>query len=147
MFAVPSAFYAAGLLRRDLYMQHTFLLAGEAVLDSEILTAVMKNITRRQFPRDVPSGGNFSDTWFKKTAGLPGGIGGFPSGHTIAAFSVGAVFADRYSNPAWHRWVAYGLAALVAFSRMPLEAHFASDVVAGGALAYITAHYVVLSAP
>jgi hypothetical protein len=32
MFAVPSAFYAAGLLRRDLYIQHTFLLAGEAIV-------------------------------------------------------------------------------------------------------------------
>src|SRR6478672_5004053 len=65
MFAVPSAVYGIGLLRKDSYAQHTFLLAGEAVIDSEILTTVMKDIDRRLKPVEVLPNGNFRDSWFK----------------------------------------------------------------------------------
>ena len=51
MAAFPAAFYMYGLARKDSYAQHTVLLAGEAVLDSEILTTVMKDIDRRLLPR------------------------------------------------------------------------------------------------
>ena len=36
MFAFPVAFYGIGLIRRDSYAQHTFLLAGEAAIDSTL---------------------------------------------------------------------------------------------------------------
>ncbi len=137
MGVFPAAFYAVSLVRRDSYAQKTFLMAGEAVLSSEILTSVMKDISRRMNPGVVPVNGDFSDTWFKKNHGSwIRGIGSFPSGHTIAAFSIATVFAERYPNPGWHRWVAYGLAALVGFSRVSLESHFPSDVFLGAALGY-----------
>jgi hypothetical protein len=63
MFAAPSVFYGISLLRKNSYDQHTFLLAGEAVLDSEILTSVMKDVDRRMKPYEVPLNGDFSDTW------------------------------------------------------------------------------------
>jgi membrane-associated phospholipid phosphatase len=142
MFAVPSAVYGIGLVRKDSHAQHTFLLAGEAVIDSEILTTVMKDIDRRLKPVEVPPNGSFSDTWFKATQGsFIRGLGSFPSGHTIAAFSLATVFADRYPK---YRWVAYGLAGLVGFSRVSLQAHHPSDVFAGALLGYSIAHYTVL---
>ena len=141
----PAAFYAIGLARKDTYAQHTVLLAGEAVLDSEILTSVMKDIDRRFRPASVPPNGDFSHSWFKETRGsYLGGVGSFPSGHTIAAFSIATVFANRYPNPRWHVWLAYGLASMVGFSRLSLQSHFSSDVFAGAALGYAIAHYVVL---
>jgi len=141
----PAAFYAIGLARKDTYAQHTVLLAGEAVLDSEILTSVMKDIDRRFRPASVPPNGDFSHSWFKETRGsYLGGVGSFPSGHTIAAFSIATVFAKRYPNPRWHVWLAYGLASMVGFSRVSLQSHFSSDVFAGAALGYAIAHYVVL---
>ncbi len=144
---VPLSFYALGLARRDSYAQHTALLAGEAVGDAEILTLVMKNLDRRLRPIDVPPNGDFTHTWFKSTGRVISGRGSFPSGHTIAAFSVATVFADRYRQHRWVPWVAYGLAGLVGFSRVPLQSHFPSDVFAGAALGYVISHYVVLRSP
>jgi membrane-associated phospholipid phosphatase len=144
MEVFPAAFYAIGLMRKDTYAQHTVLLAGEAVIDSEIVTTVLKDIDRRYRPNSVPPGGDLSATWFKQTQGsYVGGVGSFPSGHAIAAFSVATVFADRYPHPAWHVWLAYGLAGLVGFSRVTTQSHFPSDVFAGAALVYVIAHYVV----
>src|ERR1700687_5998441 len=141
----PAVFYAIGLARKDTYAQHTVLLAGEAVLDSEILTAVMKDIDRRFRPAAVPPNGDFSQSWFKETHGsYLGGVGSFPSGHAIAAFSIATVFANRYPNPRWHVWLAYGLASAVGFSRVSLQSHFPSDVFAGAALGYAISHYIVL---
>jgi membrane-associated phospholipid phosphatase len=145
MEVFPAAFYAIGLARKDPYAQHTVLLAGEAVLDSEILTTVIKDVDRRFRPASFPPNGDLSQSWFKETHGsYLGGIGSFPSGHTIAAFSIATVFANRYPNPRWHVWLAYGLASLVGFSRVSLQSHFPSDVFAGAALGYAIAHFVVL---
>lgn len=141
---VPLSFYAVGLARRDSFAQHTSLLAGEAVADAEILTTVMKNIDRRLRPIDIDPHGDFSHTWFKSHGTLIGGRGSFPSGHTIAAFSVATVFADRYRRRRWVPWVAYGLASLVGFSRITLQAHFPSDVFMGAALGYVISHDVVM---
>jgi membrane-associated phospholipid phosphatase len=141
----PAAIYAIGLARTDTYAQHTVLLAGEAVLDSELLTSVIKDVDRRFRPASIPPGGDFSHSWFQETRGsYLGGIGSFPSGHAIAAFSLAAVFAERYPNPRWHVWLAYGLAGLVGFSRLSLQSHFSSDVFAGAALGFAVAHFVVL---
>lgn len=147
-FAAPIAFYGVSLIRKNSYDQKTFFLAGEAALSSAILTTVMKDLTRRLYPADVPINGNFQDTWFKKNwTDWKGGIGAFPSGHTSAAFAVATVFAKRYKNHRWVRWVAYGLAGLVGFSRVSLESHFPSDVFLGAVLGYAIAHNAVLRGP
>ena len=92
----------------------------------------------------APVTGNFSDNWFDSGGSIFRGSGSFPSGHTIAAFSIATVIARRYGN---HRWVpcaAYGIAALVGFSRLSLSAHFLSDVFLGGALGYSISRFAVL---
>lgn len=139
----PLSFYAVGLTRHDRYAQQTSLLAGEAVADAEILTLVMKDIDRRLRPSDIPHG-DFAHTWFKSRGPLISGAGSFPSGHAIAAFSIATVFANRYHQHRWVPWLAYGLAGLVGFSRVPPQAHFPSDVFAGAVLGYAISHYVVL---
>lgn len=141
---VPLSFYLVGLARRDSYAQQTSLLAGEAVADAEILTTVMKDLDRRLRPSDIPPNGDFTHTWFKAHGSVIRGQGSFPSGHTIAAFSIATVFADRYRRHRWAPWVAYGLASVVGFSRVTLQSHFPSDVFAGAALGYVISHYVVL---
>lgn len=142
--AAPVSFYAIGLIRKDAKMQRTALFAGEAVADAEILTTVLKDATRRVRPAGIPAGGNYSDSWFDSGGSLLRGNGSFPSGHTIAAFSVATVIARRYGNHRWVPYAAYGLAAVVGFSRLSLSTHFLSDVFMGAALGYSISRFTVL---
>ncbi len=140
---VPVALYGAGLIHKDSKMTRTALLAGEAVVDAEILTTVLKDATNRIRPNAIPTNGNFSDSFFE-TPPRWQSKGGFPSGHTIAAFSVATVVARRYRNHRWVPYAAYGTAALIGFSRLSLSAHFTSDVFFGAALGYSISRFVVL---
>src|SRR5437588_4856241 len=146
--AFASAFYIAAIARRNAYDQQTFMLAGEAVINAEILTTVMKDVDGREAPISYPANGNFTDSWFKvrmgKRSGWLGGLGSMPSGHEIAIMAVATTFAERYPRPAWHRWLAYGLAAAAGLSRVTLQSHFTSDTFAGAALGYVIARYLVL---
>jgi len=142
--AVPASLYVIGLVRKDAKMQGTALLAGEAVANAEILTTILKDATNRVRPAGIPAGGNFSDSWFENSSSRLRGRGSFPSGHTIAAFSVATIIARRYGNHRWVPYAAYGMAALVGFSRLSLSAHFLSDVFMGGALGYSISRFTVL---
>ena len=122
------------------------IVAGDLnAADSFILSTVIKGVTRRTRPSAVPPNGNFSDTWFKTGAGSSfSGDASFPSGHSIAAFSVATVFARRYSNHRWVPWLAHGLAGPGSLSRITGQAHFASDVFVGAALGYSISRFAVL---
>jgi membrane-associated phospholipid phosphatase len=142
MGAVPASLYAIGLVRKDSKMQRTALLAGEALADTVILQTALKDIARRVKPSRFPASG-----WFASN-GPPSsylrGNGSFPSGHSMAAFSVATIVARQYRNHRWVPYVAYGLASLVGFSRLPLNVHFLSDVFMGGALGYSISRFAVL---
>ncbi len=140
----PASLYLIGLVRKDSKMQHTALLAGEAVADAEIVTTVFKDATKRVRPAAFPAQGNLYDSWFESSGSFLRGRGSFPSGHTIAAFSVATVISRRYGNHRWIPYAAYGMAALVGFSRLSLSAHFLSDVFMGGALGYTISRFTVL---
>jgi membrane-associated phospholipid phosphatase len=92
---VPVSLYAAGLFRRDSKMQQTALLAGEAVVDTEILATVMKDATKRVRPAAFGPNQNFSDSWFESSGSFLRGRGSMPSGHTIVAFGIATVVARR----------------------------------------------------
>jgi membrane-associated phospholipid phosphatase len=140
----PVSLYAVGLARRDTKMQHTALLAGEAVLDAEIVTTLLKDIDRRVRPVAFTPHTNYWDSWFESKGSVLRGNGSFPSGHAIAAFSIATVIAHRYRTHRWVPYAAYGMAALVGFSRLSLSAHFTSDVFMGAVLGYSISRFAVL---
>jgi len=144
IIAAPVSIYAAGLLTRDTKMQRTALLAGEAVADAEILTTVLKDIDRRLRPASYSRNGNYWDSWLDSKGSLVRGNGSFPSGHAIAAFSIATVVAHRYRTHRWVPYTAYGLAAVVGFSRLTLSAHFTSDVFMGAVFGYSISRFAVL---
>jgi undecaprenyl-diphosphatase len=59
----------------------------------------------------------------------------FPSGHASAAFVAAAVLSDRRPLPEALFW--YGLAGVVATSRVYVKIHHASDVAAGAAVGVV----------
>lgn len=133
---VPATIYVTGLLRHDSYTQQTALLAAEAYVDSAIPYVVINVVTRRLRPSAVAPDHDFRDTFFRSH--LNDWVTGqsFPSGHSAAAFSIATVMARRYGEHKWVPWVAYGVAGLISFSRVPDMAHFPSDVFLGAALGY-----------
>ena len=145
LIVAPASLYGVGLIHRDSHLQKTALLAGVAAADTAIVTVILKGVTSRLRPQDIPVDGDFTHTWFKsKGSNWLRGHGSFPSGHTIAAFSVATVFARRYPKYRWLPYVAYGLAGVVGFSRVSLSAHFPSDVFMGAALGYSISRCTVL---
>ena len=137
----PVAVLLVGEIRHDSYATDSAWLAGEALLDAEAVAEVSKAITRRLRPSDISPTGDFGHTWFKADGGIPSPAA-FPAGHAAAAFALAAVFSARYRDHRWVPWVAYGVATLVGFSRITLQAHFPSDVFAGGVLGGVIGHIV-----
>jgi membrane-associated phospholipid phosphatase len=143
MGATALSMYAAGLIRKDSKMQHTALLVGEAMADTALVQTVLKDATMRLRPISYPSSGWFVTS--KSPTSYIRGNGSFPSGHSMEAFAVATIIARRYGrNHRWVPYVAYGLASLVGFSRLPLNVHFLSDVVMGSAIGYSISRFTVL---
>ena len=77
-----------------------------------------------------------------KTASQPwlprpdGGHGGFPSGHSAAAFALAFLLTERIPRLSW---VWYAIAAGIAWSRVEVGAHYPYQVVGGMALGLIVA--------
>ena len=117
------------------------MLTGTAVLLAGTVSTVTKVVVGRARPYVDLGHGKF------KPFSLLDHYHSFPSGHTIAAFSVATVFANRYRKHRWVPYVAYGLAGWVGFTRVSLQSHFVSDVFAGAALGYVLAHNVTLRQP
>jgi hypothetical protein len=137
----PAAFYIIGRTSGHPYAEKTALFAGESVADSIVVYGVINAVTRRLRPSDIPPQGPFSDTFFRNKSIVDSS---FPSGHTIAAFSVATVIARRYRNHRWVPWVAYGVAGAIGFSRVSLQSHFPADVFLGAALGYSISRFNVL---
>ena len=147
MAILPASLYVVGHFRHDTYMENTVQLAGQAVLDSELLNLVLRDATRRLPPNEIPPNGDFADSFFERHKSLAyAGPGGFPSGHMMAAISIATIFASRYRRHRWVPWLAYGLASAVGFSRITRSDHFPSDVFAGAFLGYVISRYDVLGA-
>jgi membrane-associated phospholipid phosphatase len=139
----PVALYLDGITQKQPYAETSGLEAGEALIDSQIVAIVLKNMSRRLTPGEVHNG-DFTHTWWKAGGGLLIKRGSFPSGHTIGAFSIATVVSERYHQDRWVSWIAYGSAATIGFSRLTLQAHFPSDVFAGAVFGYSLSHFVVL---
>jgi membrane-associated phospholipid phosphatase len=139
----PVAFYVAGLAKHSTRSRNTGLLAAEGVIETQLVSFVMKNAIGRRVPSEIPPQGSLRDTWFKYQ-GTFTNRGSFPSGHSASAFAVATVISGRYRERRWIPWVAYGAATFLALTRLPDQAHFPSDIFMGAALGYGIGRFVVL---
>lgn len=128
---IAGAFYLIGRATHNARARETGLLGAEALIDSGIVAAVLKSSTQRPRPRAGRERGEFFE----------GGLS-FPSGHTIAAWSLATVVANEYRDNRLVQISAYGLAAAVSVSRFTGRNHFLSDVLVGSAIGYGIGRYV-----
>ncbi len=74
---------------------------------------------------------------------LMDGYDSFPSGHAASAFVVAALLAARWPS---RKGFFYLIAVLVALSRLLLDVHYLSDILAGGMIGYYTARAYLAAA-
>lgn len=98
-------------------------MALEAVGDAATLTGSLKYLTGRKRPDQADSSRDFD--------GPVSGFESFPSGHTSAGFAVATVLAKEKPK---RKWLYYGLATAIGWSRMAQNDHWFSDVFAGATI-------------
>ncbi|HMG74965.1 MAG TPA: phosphatase PAP2 family protein [Pyrinomonadaceae bacterium] len=128
---VALTFYLLGRAKHDDRARETGLLGAEALINSAIVVTALKEITQRSRPL---SGKSRSDFW--------DGGSSFPSGHSIAAWSLATVIANEYHGRPLVQIAAYGIAGAVSVARFTGEKHYLSDVLVGSAMGYGIGRYV-----
>jgi len=123
--------YVGGCARHRVYLRDTGLTILDALAAAGTADLVLKLAFDRQFPYTHGSTGKF---W--------GGGRSFPSGHAATSFAFATAIAHRYPDKPWLKWAAYGLATGVALSRYPAKRHYASDILVGATLGYVTGAYM-----
>jgi len=130
---VLAGFYAVGLAADD-YNAKTVALDGfSASVISSLTTSIFKGVAGRARPNT----GLGPHHW-----NLFGGDQSFPSGHATGAFAFASVIAGHYDS-SWVATTAYTIASLVGVARVEQDAHWASDVIAGGLIGGLIGHHLV----
>jgi hypothetical protein len=130
LVAVSGGLYFWSLRSHDPHQRETGLLAGEAVLDSLIVTQGIKYLAGRERPNQGSGQGAF----------LQGGSS-FPSNHSAAAWAAAGILAHEYHGPLT-KLIVYGLATTVSAASVGSKEHFPSDVLIGSALGWAISEYV-----
>ncbi len=144
-----AGFGAYGLVFKNQKVKTTTLLATQAYVNGAALESVLKTITGRTRPSLYPAGTEAEPSFrgpFQKSTTDPSGVkdnSSFPSGHTTVAFAAATVFAKEYHDQPLVPVIAYSAATLIGLSRITENKHWATDVLAGAALGYLTGRQVV----
>jgi len=129
LFGLVSAGYLLGSLNHSLTTRKTFLLAGESLLITELVIQMAKTGIGRARPYNEEGAFSFHPLTLKEK------WQSFPSGHSASAWALASSLAASTQNPYLDAFF-YTLAAGVSLSRVLLDKHFASDVVAGSLLGF-----------
>ena len=109
-----------------------------SMLEAGVLSAASTEILKLSLGRQRPDETADANSWFNSGDS-------FPSLHSSDAFAIGTVFAESGNED--YRWlrrvVGYGVAGATAYGRVSDNAHWLSDVMAGAALGYATADFVM----
>ncbi|MDQ6610325.1 MAG: phosphatase PAP2 family protein [Bacteroidota bacterium] len=139
---------AYGFIFNNKKMQTTTLLALQSYLTGAAVEGVVKFISGRTRPSFYGPNTVARPTFkgpFATSIDYTGAKtnSSFPSGHTTVAFAAATVYALEYKNKPWVPVVAYASASLIGLSRITENKHWATDVLVGAALGYLTGKQVV----
>ncbi|HVZ49646.1 MAG TPA: phosphatase PAP2 family protein [Gemmatimonadaceae bacterium] len=137
--------WLSGRLAHDATRERIGMRAVEAIVASGIVGGALKGLTGRARP---DTSGNPRDFVLGRGIGNREAFQSFPSGHATAAWAfASAVDAEwlrlRPSRPRWVPAALYAAATLTAASRVYRNRHWASDVVMGGAIGFVSGRAVV----
>jgi len=119
--------YGGGVLADSARWKGTGEMLGEALVLADGATLILKESTGRGRPTVTDHKGDF------RPFGFQSDYDSFPSMHTASSFAVASVIA-RTSGSLPVAVLSYGAAALVGFSRLNQDKHWASDVVLAAAI-------------
>lgn len=139
--AMAATLMAIGLLTRRPREIGAGRLGLLAVITGSLSVQVLKHLFCRSRPLVAKAGQFFAEF---PCLGKGSGVVSFPSGHSATAFALAYVLSRAYPKGAC---IFYGLASLVALSRIYLAKHFPSDVVAGAAIGLLAGSIVYRFAP
>jgi membrane-associated phospholipid phosphatase len=131
LIPIVAGMYTWGVFGENAKARETAVLGGEALLDSLIVVSVLKPIAGRNRPNAKDDQGSFFD-----------GGASFPSGHAIETWSLASVISYEYGHTKLVPIIACALAGVVTVSRFGAQQHYASDLVAGGAMGWFIGRYV-----
>lgn len=134
MAPLAGAAFVGGVLLKDNKLQKAGLVSMGSVLLSAGVTGTLKNQFHRHRPSVTTENHIFDGPEFRTDNTS------LPSSHTATAFALATSVATVYGDG--HRFVpplAYGVATLVGLSRINDNAHWATDVMAGAAVGYLSA--------
>jgi hypothetical protein len=133
-FATLAAFDAWGEMAGDVRAKNAAMDGiAASIIAGGLVTPMLKVVAGRERPSTTTASYRYKP--FSKNAS-------FPSGHTTEAFAVATAIAENY-RVWWVQGLAYGAAGLVGYARVEQNAHFASDVLAGGIVGWSVARGVV----
>ncbi|OYV64135.1 MAG: hypothetical protein B7Z72_13640, partial [Gemmatimonadetes bacterium 21-71-4] len=134
---IGSGMYAAGVLFRNRTLADMGLHASEALGIASVAGFVIKGIAGRPLPRQRNA--DADSYMFGRGVRVDGNWQAFPSGHTLAVFSIASALTaetqDRWpSHGALVGVLTYGVASAAGISRLYNNAHWVSDVIFGAGI-------------
>ncbi|OYV67969.1 MAG: hypothetical protein B7Z72_08925 [Gemmatimonadetes bacterium 21-71-4] len=134
---IAAGLYTSGLLFRNATLTDIGLHASESLVIASAAGFLLKGIIGRPLPRQ--SGADPDNYRLGRGIRVDGNWQAFPSGHTLAAFSIASAItaesAERW--PAHARLIGvltYSAAAAAGVSRLYNNAHWVSDIIFGAGI-------------
>lgn len=126
-------------------LRTTTYLATQAYITSTVWSTLFKTLSGRTRPANFDPNSpenepRFHGPFYK----LPyGDNSSFPSGHTTLAFAAATVYAKEYKYIPAVPIISYTVASLISLSRITENRHWATDIITGAALGYLSGTQVV----
>lgn len=116
-------------------------------LESFLLSGISVQILKHTFGRERPSnstldGGKWNGPYIYFKGESIANFDAFPSGHTSTIFAAASSLSYIYPNGIIP-YVSYGIASLVAISRVTESTHWLSDCLIGGLLGYFSTRFII----
>lgn len=140
--ALFSSFGLYHLISNDKKAGETAILGFESFLLSGVAVQILKHTFGRERPSNsTMEGGKWSGPFITHKGKSIASFDAFPSGHTATIFAAASTISYIYpKGPV--PYISYGIASLVALSRVTESTHWLSDCLVGGLIGYFSTKFI-----